>query len=74
MSNLRAAAIWGLQTALIALLLLLLWRPAISVATLRPQQNIVAVLLDSSRSMATPLLPICKPWGSSRGRSTSKPR
>jgi len=52
MSNLRAAAIWGLQTALIALLLLLLWRPAISVATLRPQQNIVAVLLDSSRSMA----------------------
>jgi len=47
----RAAAIWGLQTALVALLLLLLARPAISVATLRPQQNIVAVLLDSSRSM-----------------------
>ena len=51
MSHARAAAIWGLQTALVALLLLLLWRPAISVATLRPQQNIVAVLLDASRSM-----------------------
>jgi uncharacterized membrane protein len=50
-SRSRALAIWGLQTAMVALLLLLLWRPAISVATLRPQQNIVAVLLDSSRSM-----------------------
>src|ERR1700679_2133902 len=50
-SNTRAAIIWALQTALVALLLLLLFRPAISVATLRPQQNIVAVLLDSSNSM-----------------------
>lgn len=48
----RAAAIWALQTALIALLLLLLWRPAISVATLRPQQNVVAVVVDDSSSMA----------------------
>ncbi len=48
----RRIAIWSLETALIALLLLLLWHPAISVATLRPQQNIVAVLLDTSRSMA----------------------
>ena len=47
----RATGIWGLQTALVALLLFLLWHPAISVATLRPQQNIVAVLLDASRSM-----------------------
>ena len=51
LNPIRAAAIWSLQTALVALLLLLLWHPAISVATLRPQQNIVAVLLDSSRSM-----------------------
>jgi uncharacterized membrane protein len=51
MSPGRAGVIWGLQSALVALLLLLLARPAISVATLRPQQNIVAVLLDSSRSM-----------------------
>ena len=33
-----------LQTAMLAMLLLLLWQPALSVATLRPQQNIVAVL------------------------------
>lgn len=48
----HAAVIWALQTGLVALLLLLLWRPAISVATLRPQQNVVAVLVDDSRSMA----------------------
>ena len=47
----RRITIWTLETALVALLLLLLWHPAISVATLRPQQNIVAVLLDASRSM-----------------------
>ncbi|WP_180541644.1 glutamine amidotransferase [Nevskia soli] len=52
LSQVRRITIWSLETALIALLLLLLWHPAISVATLRPQQNIVAVLLDSSRSMA----------------------
>jgi uncharacterized membrane protein len=48
----RAVAIWALQTVLLALILLLLWRPAISVATLRPQQNVVAVVVDDSRSMA----------------------
>jgi uncharacterized membrane protein len=52
LSQARTIGIWILQTALAALILLLLWHPAISVATLRPQQNIVAVLLDSSRSMA----------------------
>jgi hypothetical protein len=34
------------------LLLILLWQPAIMVAELRPQQNIIAVLVDDSRSMA----------------------
>ena len=48
----RPIAIWLLQTALVALLLLLLWHPALSVATLRPQQNVVTVLFDHSRSMA----------------------
>jgi hypothetical protein len=48
----RVGAIWLLQTALIALLLALLWRPAVSVATLKPQQNMVAVLVDDSRSMS----------------------
>lgn len=47
----RGAAIWLLQSALATLLLLLLWRPALSVATLAPQQNVVAVVVDDSRSM-----------------------
>ena len=33
-------------------MLILLWQPAIMVAELRPQQNIIAVLVDDSRSMA----------------------
>ncbi|MCS6953392.1 MAG: glutamine amidotransferase [Bryobacterales bacterium] len=48
----RPAALWLLQSLLAGLLLLLLWRPAVSVATLKPQQNIIAVLIDDSRSMA----------------------
>ncbi|HTA44659.1 MAG TPA: vWA domain-containing protein [Bryobacteraceae bacterium] len=48
----RAWVIWGLQTALAALILVLLWQPAITVAELKPQQNIIAVLVDDSRSMA----------------------
>jgi uncharacterized membrane protein len=47
----RAWVIWGLQTLLAALLLVLLWQPAITVAELKPQQNIIAVLVDDSRSM-----------------------
>ena len=48
----RSAVVWLLQTLLAAVLLLLLWHPALSVATLRPQQNIVAVVVDDSSSMA----------------------
>jgi uncharacterized membrane protein len=48
----RAWVIWSLQTLLAALLLVLLWQPAITVAELKPQQNIIAVLVDDSRSMA----------------------
>jgi uncharacterized membrane protein len=51
LTNARSIVIWLAQTALIALLLLMLWHPAISVARLRPQQNVVAVLIDHSRSM-----------------------
>ena len=51
LSNARSIAIWLAQTALIAILLFMLWHPAISVARLRPQQNVVAVLIDHSRSM-----------------------
>ena len=52
LSGLRPLAIWMLETGMIALILFLLWHPALSVATLRPQQNVVAVLVDDSRSMA----------------------
>src|SRR5581483_10610947 len=48
----RLALLWGLQSALVGLLLLLLWEPAISVTALRPQQNIIAIVVDDSRSMA----------------------
>ncbi len=52
LSKSRSVAIWLAQTVLIALVLWMLWHPAISVARLRPQQNVVAVLIDHSRSMA----------------------
>ncbi|MGA9882596.1 MAG: glutamine amidotransferase [Candidatus Acidiferrales bacterium] len=48
----RAGIIWLLQFCLAALLLVVLWQPAVTVAELKPQQNIVAVLVDDSRSMA----------------------
>jgi len=47
----RVWVIWSLQTLLAAILLLLLWQPSITVAELKPQQNIIAVLVDDSRSM-----------------------
>ena len=47
----RGWAIWGLQAASAALVLLLLWRPAMTISELRSQQNIIAVVLDDSRSM-----------------------
>jgi uncharacterized membrane protein len=43
--------IWGMQSAFVALILFLLWQPALVVAELNSQQNIVAVVLDDSRSM-----------------------
>jgi uncharacterized membrane protein len=51
LTSARSIVIWLAQTALIALVLLMLWHPAISVARLRPQENVVAVLIDHSRSM-----------------------
>ncbi|HUA01983.1 MAG TPA: glutamine amidotransferase [Candidatus Aquilonibacter sp.] len=52
--NWRVGIIWLLQSAVAALILLLLWQPAITVAELKPQQNIIAILIDDSRSMAIP--------------------
>jgi len=47
----RACAIWAMQTALLALLLLVLWRPAITLSELDSQLNIIAVVVDDSQSM-----------------------
>ena len=52
LSGLRPVAIWLLESGMVAVILFLLWHPALSVATLRPQQNVVAVLVDDSRSMS----------------------
>ena len=50
----RNASRRGLAARILAGLpvLFLLWQPALSIATLRPQQNIVAVVIDDSKSMA----------------------
>jgi uncharacterized membrane protein len=50
--NWRVWVIWALQLCMVALLLFLLWQPALLVAELKPQQNIIAVLVDDSRSMS----------------------
>ena len=50
--NWRAWLIWGMQASFVALLLFLLWQPAIIVAELNSQQNIIAVVVDDSRSMS----------------------
>jgi uncharacterized membrane protein len=48
----RIGLLWLLQSAMAALLLILLWQPALMVAELKPQQNIIAVVVDDSRSMS----------------------
>ena len=50
--NWRAWVIWAMQSAFVALILFLLWQPAIIVAELNSQQNIIAVVVDDSRSMS----------------------
>jgi uncharacterized membrane protein len=49
--NWRVWAICGVEAAMVMLLLVLVWEPAITVAELKSQQNIIAVLVDDSRSM-----------------------
>lgn len=48
----RGWVVWGMQSTVASLLLLLLWRPAMTVAALSSQKNIIAVVIDDSRSMA----------------------
>jgi uncharacterized membrane protein len=52
MQTWRAGVVWALQSLLVTLVLVLLWQPAITVAQLKSQQNMIAVLVDDSRSMA----------------------
>jgi hypothetical protein len=52
MNSKRRIVLWLLQSSFAVLILLLLWQPALSVTALRPQQNIVAVLVDDSQSMS----------------------
>jgi len=47
----RAGVLWGLQAATLALVLTLLWQPAMVVSELSSQQNIIAVVVDDSHSM-----------------------
>lgn len=47
----RLVLLGVLQWSVLAVLLLLLWQPALSVAVLKPQQNMVAVVVDASASM-----------------------
>jgi hypothetical protein len=50
--NWRVWILWVMQSAFVALILLLLWQPAMMVAALNSQQNIIAVVVDASQSMA----------------------
>jgi len=47
----RALVMGALEWGVLALLLVLLWQPALSVTVLKPQQNVVAVVVDTSQSM-----------------------
>jgi uncharacterized membrane protein len=47
----RALVMGALEWGVLALLLVLLWQPALSVTVLKPQQNVVAVVVDASQSM-----------------------
>jgi len=48
----RLIAVGLLEFAAVALALLLLWQPAVSIQSLRAQQNVVSIVLDTSGSMS----------------------
>ncbi|HEY6927627.1 MAG TPA: vWA domain-containing protein, partial [Steroidobacteraceae bacterium] len=51
LSGARLGVIWLLEVLTAAVVLTLLWQPALVVTELQPRQNIVAVLVDDSSSM-----------------------
>ena len=48
----KLAVLGALQVAMVAVILVLLWQPALSTEKLRAQDNSVAVLVDTSASMS----------------------
>lgn len=48
----QALALAAIQWVGLLMLLVLFWQPALSVSMLKPQQNVVAVVVDASTSMA----------------------
>lgn len=52
LSRNQQLALWGLQAVMAAVALFALWQPGLSIRSLRSQQNVVSILLDTSRSMA----------------------
>jgi uncharacterized membrane protein len=50
----QAGVIWALEVLMAVLVLVLVWQPALVIAELKPQQNIIAVLVDDSKSMNLP--------------------
>ena len=50
--NWRLGVLWLLESSTVAVVLALLWQPALVVTELQPRQNIIAVLVDDSRSMS----------------------
>src|SRR5689334_14665418 len=48
----RAGAIWVMQTLLAVVVLLVLWQPALLITELKAQQDVIAFLIDDSKSMA----------------------
>ena len=52
LKNWRVLVIWAMQSGLVTLILVLLWQPAMTVSELNSQQNIIAVVIDDSRSMS----------------------
>ena len=50
--NWRAVIVWAMQATMVALILGLLWQPAMTVGELSSQQNVIAVVVDDSRSMS----------------------
>jgi hypothetical protein len=47
----RWLVVAALQAFVLCLILFMLWRPALRVTALKPQQNVIAVVVDDSRSM-----------------------